>query len=189
MKHIARIFALTVLFLGASAAFTQDTKPAAPAVQPATSDLSIKDTPASQHLIELSKKFVADQQAIQPAQQQAQAVLDKKLKPIQDELNTQMKALHDQAAADKKYKSLIQHIDDLQKQINDAVNDARVKLNTDLGTLQQNSQMEQNQITGLLPVVKQENSLPDDARYSIDTQKWTLPAKAEVPKATAPAAK
>ena len=152
---------------------------------PKPMDVAIKDTPASQSLIELSKKYVADNQTFQTARQQAISTLDQKVKVLQDELAKQQKALHDQEASDKKYKPMIDRIDDLQKQIADAGADANKKFAAEIGTVQQNIGVELAQINALISVVKSENSLSADAQYATDTQKWTVPSKTPAPPASA----
>jgi Skp family chaperone for outer membrane proteins len=173
MKHVVCILTLTILLLGIPAAFTQDAKPAAPAAP----DVAIKDTPASQSLVALQKKLAADQQAFTTAFQQARTTLDQNLKALNDELAKQQKVLHDQEASDKKYRPLLDKIDDLQKQIATAQETAQKKFNAEISTVQQNIGIEQAQIQALVPVVRRENDLPDGATFSIDTGKWTLPAK------------
>lgn len=175
MKSAIRIALFIAVFFAAAVA-QQAPKP---------TEVAVKDTPASQSLIELSKKYVADNQTFQTARQQAISTLDQKVKVLQDELAKQQKALHDQESSDKKYKPMIDQIDDLQKQIADAGADANKKFAAEIGTVQQNIGVELAQINALISVVKSENSLSADAQYATDTQKWTVPAKTPTPPASA----
>jgi len=177
MKSAIRIVLFIAVFFAAAAIVAQQA--------PKPTEVAVKDTPASQSLIELSKKYVADNQTFQTARQQAISTLDQKVKALQDELAKQQKALHDQESSDKKYKPMIDQIDDLQKQIADAGADANKKFAAEIGTVQQNIGVELAQINALISVVKSENSLSADAQYATDTQKWTVPAKTPTPPASA----
>ena len=177
MKSAIRIVLFIAVFFAAAAIVAQQA--------PKPTEVAVKDTPASQSLIELSKKYVADNQTFQTARQQAISTLDQKVKALQDELAKQQKALRDQEASDKKYKPMIDRIEDLQKQIADAGADANKKFAAEIGTVQQNIGVELAQINALISVVKSENSLSADAQYATDTQKWTVPAKTPTPPASA----
>ena len=148
---------------------------------PPADTVTVKDTPAAQSLDKLAKDQASDQKAVNDLFQQARHSLDANQKALQDELQKQTKDLNDKLAEDKHYKPMIDKIKDLNKQLQDVQAKAQAEFQKNAGVLQQKVQSELYQVQALIPVVRKENGLPDNAQYDAQTQKWSVP-KAEAKK-------
>lgn len=151
--------------------------PALLAQQPAkpkpTVDITVKSSPAEDALVKAAKDVATKQQAYDAMLQQARGTLEsnqsaiaKKLTDAQNDLNTKLKA-------DKKYKPIVDNIIALENQLSDASKTVQNSFNQESGTLQQSINTDRALIKGLVPVVRQENGLPDTADFNANTQKWT----------------
>jgi|ERR1700721_1797657 len=174
--RISLVFCFVLAFAVGVQAQTPASKPADPTTTKSVG-FGIKDTAASQTLVDLAKSEVSDKAAMNTKFQQARGSLDQNVKALNDELKKTQKDLNDRIKADKKYSSEFAHIDDLQKQIQTANQTADDAFRKDAGPLQQKLQTEIAQIDGLVKVVKKENDLPDSATFSDETQKWTVPSE------------
>lgn len=163
MKALLRISAFTLLFVGV-AAFAQ-------------TPVTVKQSPASDMLVQLAKDHAANSKALELKFQQARAALDQSNKSMQDEIAAANKALTDDLRQDKKYKGRLEHIDDLQKKLADNGTAANAAFVKDVGPLQQKVSQEAGQLEELEKVVKAENNLPDGATFDLATGKWTEPKK------------
>lgn len=135
----------------------------------------MKDTPASKDLVEKSKSYAKDKQALATAVQQAQTALNQKIADLQAQQVTQNKSLHEALLKDKKYRDTIVHIDEVQKQIADASADAQKQLLAQTGNLQSTTAIGDVEIKLLEGVVKRESDLPDNATWNIEMQQWSFP--------------
>ena len=149
----------------------------APPAKPDPNEVQVKDTPASQSLVQLAKDQEADQKHLNDIFQQARSSLDSNNKALQDELTKSQKALDDKLKADKKYRDDLAHIADIQSQITNAGTKAQQAFQQSIGPIQQKLNMASAQVQGLIPVVRKENGLPDTATFDMATQKWTNPPK------------
>jgi len=163
---------LAILF--ATTAFAQTPAPKPPD-QPKTAEVQIKDTPASQALIKFSNEQTADQAAFDTKVKQAEFTLDQSNKTLKDQITAANKDLLDKLKADKKYKPLLDNIDNLNTQLNTDGQKIRDDFSKDAGPLQQKLNFEADEVKALVPVVRQENGLPDTATFDSATGKWTVP--------------
>lgn len=166
---LAILFAATIT-LGAQ------TPAPKPVDQPKT-DVVIKDTPASQALIQFSKDKTADQAAFNTKVQQAQFTLNQSNKALQDQIAGANKDLLEKLKADKKYKPLLDNLDNLNAQLNTNGQKISGDFQKDTGPIQQKLNFESDEVKTLIPVVRQENDLPDTATFNESTGKWTVPEK------------
>ena len=165
---------LAILFATALTLSAQTTKvPDAPK----TPDIVVKDTPASQALIEAAKSQAADQTVFNTKLQQAQYTLDASNKALTEQINAANKDLNDKLKADKKYKPLIDKLTDLQKQLSDNGTKATTSFTQEVAPLQQKIQTESSTIQALLPVVQKENGLPKTVTFDPTSNKWVDSAK------------
>lgn len=164
---------LAILF--ATTAFAQTTAPK-PVDQPKT-DVVIKDTPASQALIQFSKDKTADQAVFDTKIKQAQFTLDQSNKDLQTQIDTANKDLLEKLKADKKYKPLLDNLDNLNAKKNDNGQRISGDFQKDTGALQKKLTIDADEVAALTPVVRQENDLPDTATFNESTGKWTVPEK------------
>jgi DNA repair ATPase RecN len=162
MKKVSGIIA--ILFAAATILSAQAT------------DLTVKDTPASQALIQAAKEQAVDQAAFNTKLQQARYSLDTSNKAPSDQLTAAQKDLEAKVKSDKKYKPLFDKIAALQKQLTDNNSKAQSDFAKDTGPIQQRVQSESRQIQALLPIVRKESGLPDNATYDPATNKWVVPA-------------
>lgn len=174
-----RILALVVLFMGVASILAQ--QPASTPAAPNPNELTAKSTPASDALGELARDQTADQAALNTKLQQAKYSLDQSNKALGDQIQTVQKDLMAKLNQDKKYKPMLDQIADLQKKLNENQTNASNAYQKDAGPLVQRVQSETAQVQGLIPVVKKENGFPDNATYSVETQKWTVPAAPKAP--------
>jgi predicted RNase H-like nuclease (RuvC/YqgF family) len=166
------VFLALPLALPAQAA----TKPAPePAEAPTT--ITVNDTPASEELAQLVKDQAADKAAFDTKVQQANFTYDQNTKALKNQITAAQKDLNDKLTADKKYKPLLDNITNLQKQLTDNGSKIQADFNKEAGPLQQKLNLEANEIQGLIPVVKKENNLPDNATFDPVTGKWSVPEK------------
>lgn len=171
LRTFALALALVTLFV--IVAFAQT--PAA--AKPDPNEVAVKDTPASQSLAQLGKDQAADQKKLNDLFQQARSSLDSNNKALNDSVAAAQKELNDKLNADKKYRPMLDHLKELQKQLGDAGNKAQADFQKEVNPIQQKLQMESAQISGLEPVVRKENSLPDSAIFNAATGKWSVPKK------------
>jgi hypothetical protein len=165
---------LAILF--ATTALAQTPAPKPPD-QPKTADVVIKDTPASQALIQFAKDKSADQAAFDTRIQQAQFSLNQSNKALQDQIAQANKDLLEKLKADKKYKPLIDNLDNLNAQLSSNGDKIRQDFQKDVGPIQQKLNFETDEVKTLIPVVRQENDLPDTATFDEKSGKWTVPEK------------
>jgi len=147
------------------ASFAQD--------KPNTTEVTVKDTPASQALVQFAKDQTSDQAVLNTKLQQARFNLDASNKTLNDQLSAAQKDLDEKLKADKKYKPLIDSIEFVKKQLSENGTKAQADFAKDASAIQQKVAIETNEVQTLIPVVRKENGLPDAAQFSIDTQKWT----------------
>jgi Skp family chaperone for outer membrane proteins len=164
-KWILCVFLLFVPF-----AFTQQAKPA-------TTEVAVKSTPASDALVQLGKDQTTDSKTFNDKLQQARTALDSSRKTLQADLDNAQKDIQAKLNEDKHYKPMLDHIADLQKKITDLGQTASAAFQADAGSIQQRLQSENSQITMLIPIVRKENGLPDNATFDSVTGKWTVPEK------------
>lgn len=157
------------LLLASSFAFAQD-KP---------KPVDVKSTPASDALVAAAKESKTERDSIETIRQQAISTLQSSQKSLGDELTSTQKQLTEDLNKDKKYKPMVDKIADLQKKIQDLGQTASAKFNKDTGEIQVKIASDNALINGLVPIVKKENGLPDDAVFDQNTQKWTVPTKPE----------
>lgn len=138
-------------------------------------DVTVKDTPASQTLVQIAKQKIDDQKVLDTKFQQARSNLDSSNKAIQDQLKAVSDDLQNKLKADKKYKPMLDQIADLQKKLGENGSNAQQAFQRDIGPVQQKVQMETNQVDGLIPIVRKENGLPDTATFDGATGKWSVP--------------
>lgn len=162
MKSVIRIFAFT-LALTSIAALAQ------------TKDVTVKDSPASQTLAQLAKDHTADLAAFNVKLQQANSALDQSNKTLTDQMVSIRKSVEDDLGKDKKYKGRLEAIANLQKKFSGNKDAANAAFQRDAGAIQAKVQMEAAQIDGLIPVVRKENGLPDNAVFDQATGKWSVP--------------
>lgn len=164
MKQVS----IAILALASLAVFAQ---------QPASAgkEVTVKDTPASLALVELAKDTVKNTKNFNDILQQAKFSLDQNNKALTDEVQKSQKALDEQLLADKHYKNQIDHIKDLQRQITESGSKAQQEFQKKVGPIQQNITDSNAQIKALIPIVRKENDLPENAVFSNETGKWTVP--------------
>ena len=175
-SSLLRITAITgTLICLAVLAIAQDNARPPAKVDPA--EVAIKDTPAAQSLSKLAAEQKADSANINTVFQQARAGLDQSAKSLNEEVQKAQKDLQDKLKEDKHYKPLLDHIADVQKQLQALNGKATTDYQKVVGPVQQKLNTELADIHALIPVVRKENNLPDDASFDMNTGKWTLPAK------------
>lgn len=173
-----RTFALvSAIALAAILSFAQTPPAAAP--KPDPNEVAVKDSPASQSLAQLAKDQAADRKHLNDIFQQARTSLDQNSKALNESVAAAQKDLNDKLNADKHYKPLLDHLKDLQKQMQDAGQKAQAGFQNSVQPIQQKLNVESAQIAGLEPVVRKENNLPDTAVFNAATGKWSVPKAAE----------
>ena len=184
---------LAALLLAASA-FAQNTQvstgPNSPNISGSGNSVSyqsgkidVKSSPASDALIAAAKEYTSSQAALDTMRQQAMSALQQNQKALQDQLTAAQKSLDDKIRADKKYKSEFDNIANLQKQLTDINTTANTKFGQQASPLMQKINTDKPLMDGLIPIVRKENNLPDNAAFDEKTQTWSVPAKpAEAPK-------
>ena len=137
--------------------------------------VKVKDTPASQELIQLAKTELSDRSAANAELDKARADLNESTKSINAQIQAAQKDLQEKLKEDKRYKPLLDNIDALQKQLADASQKAEAKFQKEVQPLASDESSIADEISALVKVVRQENSFPPTAQFSIETQEWTLP--------------
>ena len=126
---------LAILF--AATTLVAQTPAAMSTTKPTTTDVVIKDTPASEALLQFAKDQTADQAALNTKAQQANFALTQSNKALQDQIAAAGKDLLAKLKADKKYKPLIDNIDNLNAQLTTNGQKVRDDFSKDAGPLQQ----------------------------------------------------
>jgi hypothetical protein len=173
MKTFVQTLILTLLmttpFGSAAQASTATAEKTAPP------SLVAKSTPASDMLVQLSKDSQADQSVFNVKLQQARSALEQNLKTLNDQVTALQTKLKADLDKDKRYKPTLDQIAALQKQIADANTKQNALFNQDAGPVSQKIGVEKAQIKSLTDVVRKENNFPENAVYSEETQKWSVP--------------
>jgi hypothetical protein len=167
VKVIARIFGLT-LFLFSLNLVGQSKADAAK-----TNEVTAKDTPASQTLVQMAKQKADDQKVFEAKVSQAKANLDSTNKPLGEKLVAVNNELTAKLKADKNYKSYFEQIASLQKEMSDNNQKAQQAFSVDAGVLQGRVNSESIQIEGLIPIVRKENGFSDSVTFDAATGKWS----------------
>lgn len=162
-----KILAIMVLF--SSLASAQDVKQMStgnnsPNVAIVSGDLVVKSSPAEDALIESAKQMEEVANAYNALMQQARINLDKKNKPILDEIAVRSKKWQDKIDADTK---------DLRAKINANNTEAQSQFQKETAALFP-KQVSPDTIKALEGVVKKEQGLPDHAHFDINQKKWVL---------------
>ena len=166
---------IAILFVAST--LVAQTPAATPTTQPTKTDVVIKDTPASEALLQFAKDQTADQTAFNTKVQQANFTLNQNNKALQDQIAAANKDLLEKLRADKKYKPLLDNIDNLNAELATTGQKVRDDFSKDAGPLQQKLNFETDEVKTLIPVVRKENGLPDDATFDTSSGKWTVPDK------------
>ena len=131
-------------------------------------------------MLQFAKDQTADQTAFNTKVQQANFTLNQNNKALQDQIAAANKDLLEKLRADKKYKPLldnIDNIDNLNAELATTGQKVRDDFSKDAGPLQQKLNFETDEVKTLIPVVRKENALPDDAVFDTASGKWTVPEK------------
>jgi hypothetical protein len=173
MKLFIQSLALTLLMATPFGSAAQASTPTPDKAAPPA--LVAKSTPASDLLVQLSKDSQADQAVFNVKLQQARSTLDQNLKTLSDQVTVLQTKLKADLDKDKKYKPALDQIAALEKQISDANSKENAAFNADAGPVSQKIGVEKAQIKSLTDVVRKENNFPENAVYSEETQKWSVP--------------
>lgn len=138
--------------------------------------ITVKSSPAEDALVQAAKDLSAEQQTVNTARQQAINSLNASQKDLQQQLQATQKELTDKLKADKHYAPLMDKIDTLQKQLQEAGAQAQQEFNQKAGPIRSKMNTDSALIIGLIPVVRKENGLPDTAIFDPVTQTWKNPA-------------
>ena len=144
----------------------------------ASDTVPAKDTPAEQALVKAAKQLADSSKSLNDVRQQAITALTANQKTLNDQIAAKGKELNDKLKADKKYKPLVDEIEGLQKQLADLNQTATTKFQQDSAVFQQNVNTDSALISGLIPVVKQENGFDQDTNFDQATQTWKKPKAA-----------
>jgi predicted RNase H-like nuclease (RuvC/YqgF family) len=136
-------------------------------------EVTVKTSPAETALVNASKDGSSAQSAYNVMLQQARSTLDDTQKALIKKLNDAQNDLNEKLKVDKKYKPMVDNIIALQGQLSDASKNVQSKFNDQSAPLLQKINTDKSLVNGLIPVVRQENNLPDTATYNPETQKWT----------------
>lgn len=147
------------------------------AIVMAQTPATIKSSPAADALVQASKDYNTEKASFDTSLQQARSSLDQNQKDLQKQLTDLQKELGDQLKADKKYKPMLDKIESLQKQVTDLSTTAQREFDQKVGPIATKMNSDKGLIDGLIPIVRKENNLPDNATYDPATQKWTTPAE------------
>lgn len=143
--------------------------PPPPATTPAP---IVKQTPASDTLVQTAKDMAAEKSSFDTIRNQARSTVDASSKQLQDALKAKTDAMMTQLKADKKYAVQLAEIDTITKQMSDMSRGANDKFQKDTSPIQQKIATDNALIGGLIPIVKKENGFPDSTTFNVDTQKW-----------------
>lgn len=143
--------------------------------------VAVKPTPASDALVHAAQDLTTEQKSFDTALNQARSTADASQKSIQAEMKKASDDLMVELKADKKYKDKLAAIDVLQKNLQNAGQQAEQKFQQEVGPIQNAIGKDKALIDGLIPVVRQENGLADTATFDSATQKWSAPKVAEKP--------
>lgn len=149
------------------ALFAQTPTPATP------TEVTVKSSPAEDALVKAAKEAASSQRAYDTLLQQARSGLESNQKDIAKQLTDVQNDLNAKLKEDKKYKPLVDKIIALQQQLSDASKTAQNNFSQQSGPLQQQLNTDNALIKGLIPVVRQENGLPETVKFDSNTQKWT----------------
>lgn len=170
---IKHLLAAAIILTGAALSANAQTadKPAAPQTVVA------KSSPAEDALVKASKEAIDLQKKITDAQNDAQNAARVNQKNLMTQFNAKQKDLIDKLKADKKYKPMVDELDALQKQMDDLRINAQSRFYQQFGQIQQQIASDNLLVNGLIPVVRKENNLPDEAVFDKSNQTWSVPAK------------
>jgi hypothetical protein len=143
---------LAILF--ATTAFAQTPAPK-PTDTPKTTEITVQSSVSEDALLSIYKDLKAKKDSLNTVLQQARASLDEKNKPIQAK------------------------IDPLQKQIQANNDEASKNFQTAVQPFQVDAARDSAQIDSIIKIVKQEQKLPDNATFDLNTGKWVVPAPAK----------
>lgn len=132
----------------------------------------VKSSPSEDALIKAAKDFAAEQKAYNDAVEQNKSNLNSGEKDLQKQYQDTQKQLMDKLNADKHYKPLLDKLSAIQKQAQDVSAAANQQFSQKLGPIQNQMATDNALIQGLIPVVRQENGLPDSATFDTSTQTW-----------------
>lgn len=136
---------------------------------------TVKPSPASEALDHASQDLASTQKSLDTAVNQARSTADANSKALQQKMGELQKALLDELKSDKKYKDQIAAFEAVQKQIQTQGQEAGMKFQQEAGPMQSSIAKDRALIEGLIPIVRKENDLPDNATYDQATQKWNVP--------------
>ena len=147
MKRFVAIFA-SLVFATTLGAQTPAPKPPDP---PKTTEITVQSSVSEDVLLSVYKDLSDKKTTLNTTLQQARASLDAKNKPIQDT------------------------IDPLQKQIQANNDEAYKNFQAAIQPFQVDVARDSAQIDAIQKVVKQEQNLPDNATFDLNTGKWVVP--------------
>lgn len=140
---------------------------------PKPTDITVKVTPASSKLIEAAKETSDNIKNFNKALDTAKNTQAQAQKDNQKQIETLSKELNDKLKADKKYKPYLDQLQVLSKAQQDSGTKAQADFNRSVQPIQQKIAQDSALIQGLIPIVREENSLPDTTSFNLETQKWT----------------
>ena len=173
---IATILALSLPVFGQTAAPKPEVKTdkaSADSASPAPPEITVKVTPASTKLIEAAKETAENIKNFNKAKELAQNQQIVANKDNQKQIEAMVKDLNDKLKADKKYKPLLDQLDVLNAAQKDSGTKAQAEFSKNVAPIQQKIAQDSALIQGLVPIVREENSLPDTTTFNLETQKWT----------------
>lgn len=155
------------------------TKAQTPAKAPESTVITVKSSPAEDALVGASKDAIESRKKFDQMSQDAQNGLFVNQKKLVDDLTAKQKAMIEKIKADKKYKAMIDEIDGLQKQLQNMQGDVRGRFAQQTAPLQQKIASDNAAVETLIPIVKKDNNLPDNAVFDKEKQTWSAPKAAD----------
>lgn len=134
--------------------------------------ITIKSSPTEDALIQAAKDYGIESKAYNDAYQQARSAADAGQKDLQKQFQDAQKSLMDKLKADKHYAPLLDNLNTIQKQIQEASSVAGQEFQKKAGPIQNKMATDNALIQGLIPIVRKENGLPDTATFDVGKGVW-----------------
>lgn len=135
--------------------------------------VTVKSSPASDALVSAAKEMTDEKKSYDTALGQARTTLESSQKTLGEQLQAAQKDLNEKLKADKHYSPALANIETLQKQLAELQSQAQQKFSQASGPISNKISTDKALISGLIPIVRKENNLPDTTTFDPATQKWT----------------